>query len=72
MQKFTEQNILHSSFVTAGVLGLSKPPLISHLIFPNMPIYIQTCALWYFFAPQVCDAGEVDRQADGDGVWQKF
>lgn len=37
MQKFTEQNIFHSAFVTAG-----KPPLISYLIFPDMPTRIQT------------------------------
>lgn len=40
--------------------------MIFHLIFPNMPICIQTYALWYFFVPQIYDAGEVDRQTDGE------
>lgn len=60
MHKFAEQNILPSAFVAAY-----KPPLISHPTFPNMPICIQTSTLWYFFASQICDAGEVGRQADG-------
>lgn len=69
MHKFTEQNILHSAFVTAY-----KPPLISHMIFPNMPICIQTYTLWYFFAPQICDAGVEGKQVrlcNGVSVWQK-
>lgn len=58
------KNILHSAFLTAD-----KPPSISHLIFPNIPICIQTYTPWYLFAPQICD--EVDRQMGKTVQWSQ-